>query len=219
MTGTFEDGRTAVRDDERETVRASVDVVATPDAVFRALVEPRERAAWLGGGDPRDAGDASDGRSDEGGDGSVSHQAHPGARWHSPAIAPDGTAGTVAGEYLHVAPPRRLDTTWRASWNDFAPEHVRFELVPIEVDGAPGTRVTVTHTRLPRGATTTARLGLSSLHPRAPVTGEQWSSLLTRLAAHAAARSLAAHWTGDAPDAHWFDALHRAVVAAANRPR
>ena len=216
MTGIFDSGRTTVREDERETVRASVDVAATPESVFRALVEPRERAAWLGGGDPRDA-DAADG--DANGEAHASEPGpaapRPGARWSSPAIAPDGTPGTVAGEYLHVDPPRRLDTTWRASWSDFASEHVCFELVPAEVDGVPGTRVTVTHTRLARGGVAIARLGTSSSHSVTRVVGHEWPASLARLAAYAAART--ADWPGDADDVHWFDALHRAVIAA-SRP-
>ena len=63
------------------------------------------------------------------------------------ARAPDGTRGSVEGELLTVERPHRLESTWRASWDGFAPERVCFELTPIRIRGAAGTRVTVTHTR------------------------------------------------------------------------
>jgi uncharacterized protein YndB with AHSA1/START domain len=108
-------------------VRASVDIAAPTADVFRALVEPRELAAWLGGEpmpeDPRDQ--EPDHRTTP----------RPGTTWRAPALAPDGTSGTVAGEYLVVLPPHALETTWRASWNDFATERVRFQLLPLDVGG------------------------------------------------------------------------------------
>jgi uncharacterized protein YndB with AHSA1/START domain len=169
-------------------VRASVDIAAPVADVFRALVDPQELAAWLGG-EPMPA----DPRSDD------APRILPGAGWRAPAIAPDGTAGTLSGEYLSVAPPYRLETTWRASWNDFATERVRFELVPIDVGGVAGTRVTVTHARArsPRHATTSA-LSRTPLHA-----DDAWPSLLARLAAHVATTCALVHG---------FDALHRAVV-------
>ena len=180
-------------------VRASVDIAAPVAEVFHALVDPRELSAWLGGepmpSRPRDDRDA-DPRSPL-----------PGAAWRAPAIAPDGTTGTVAGEYLSVVPPHRLETTWRASWNDFATERVRFELAPIDVSGVEGTRVTVTHTR------TEARLHATTATLSHAGTADAWSSLLARLAAHVVTASALARWSGrDAAVATSFDALHRAVV-------
>lgn len=181
-------------------IRASVDIAAPPADVFRALVDPRELSAWLGGtampASPRDDLPPE------------LWAASPGAPWRAPAIAPDGTTGTVAGEYLSVVPPQRLETTWRASWNDFATERVRFELVPIDVSGVEGTRVTVTHSRVEAHLhATTARLS----HAGQPV--EEWSSLLARLAAHVVTTSALARWSGhESPAATSFDALHRAIV-------
>jgi uncharacterized protein YndB with AHSA1/START domain len=174
-------------------VRASVDIAAPVADVFRALVDPRELASWLGG-EPMSA-DVRDGdpRSDD------AAWVMPGAPWRSPAITPDGTVGTVSGEYLNVAPPYRLETTWRASWNDFATERVRFELVPIDVGGVAGTRVTVTHARAP-----SSRHATTSALSRTPMQGDAaWPSLLARLAAHVATTSTLVPG---------FDALHRAVV-------
>lgn len=180
-------------------VRAWVDIAAPAADVFRALVDPRELSSWLGG-EPVPSGPR--------GDRPAEPAPLPGAAWHAPAIAPDGTRGTVAGEYLRVVPPYRLETTWRASWNDFATERVRFELVPIDVSGVEGTRVTVTHTRAEaRLHATTATLA----HAGTPA--DAWGSLLARLAAHVVTTSALARWSGqDTAAVTSFDALHRAVV-------
>ena len=181
-------------------VRASVDIAASPAEVFRALVEPCELAAWLGGepmpADPRDA------QPDE------HSNPQPGAVWRAPAIAPDGTSGVVAGEYLLVLPPHALETTWRASWNDFATERVRFQLVPVDVGGVAGTRVTVTHTRAE------ARLlAPSNAFAATAAHADVWPAFLARLAAYVATASALAHWAGrDGASADAFGALHRAVV-------
>ena len=94
------------------------------------------------------------------------------------------------------------------SWNDFATERVRFQLVPADVGGVAGTRVTVTHTRAE------ARL-LAPSSAFAPATAslDVWPAFLARLAAHVATASALARWPGgDGASADTFDALHRAVV-------
>lgn len=187
-------------------VRASVDIAAPAAEVFRALVEPRELAAWLGGEPvPPSPPDQPEPRDEPPG-----HHSHPlpGARWHTPAVAPDGTSGTVTGEYLLVLPPHVVETTWRASWNDFATERVRFQLAPIDVGGVAGTRVTVTHTRAE------ARLRApSAAFVGAAASANVWPSFLARLAAHVATVSALARWSGrNASPNDSFDALHRAVV-------
>jgi uncharacterized protein YndB with AHSA1/START domain len=182
-------------------VRASVDIAATAADVFRALADPRELATWLGG--ELSSADRRDERA------SAYSPPLPGTAWRAPAIAPDGTSGTVAGEYLHVLPPHLLETTWRASWNDFATERVRFQLLPVDVGGVAGTRVTVTHTR--------AELRLHATRSTLSRTGapaDVWPAFLARLAAHVATTSALARWSdrdSSSPNDS-FDALHRAVV-------
>jgi uncharacterized protein YndB with AHSA1/START domain len=184
-------------------VRATIDIAAPAAEVFRALVDPRELAAWLGG-----ESSATDPRDDDPSGRPV--RPLPGSLWRAPAIAPDGTTGTVTGEYLSVVPPHRLESTWRASWNDFTTERVRFELVPIDVGGAEGTRVTVTHTR----ATSRLHATRSTLSHTAGAPENPWPSLLAQLATHVATMSALAHWAAphDGAAVQWFDALHRAVV-------
>ena len=195
--------RTDPTEDAAQTVRASVDIAASATEVFRALADPRELAAWLGGEPmPPDAREGSHPRPRD-----VAGSLPPG-EWQVPAIAPDGTLGVIVGEYGYSAPPHRLDLSWRASWNDFAPERVRFQLAPIDVGGVAGTRVTVTHTR--------AELRLlapSSALAAAAAYVDAWPALLARLAAHVATASALAQWSArDDASADAFGALHRAVI-------
>jgi uncharacterized protein YndB with AHSA1/START domain len=174
-----------------EVVRASIDIAAPASDVFRALAEPSELAAWLGGADPAPASPESPNAPD-------ARPAAPASRWEARVVAPDGTVGVVTGEYGHVAPPHLLETTWRASWNDFVPERVRFELVPIDVGGVAGTRVTVTHTR-------------AAMQWRAPshafagavARADVWPTFLARLAAYVGTTEALGRWDVT---------LHRAVV-------
>ena len=183
-----------------EVVRESIDIAAPAADVFRALADPRELAAWLGGGAPPAEPD-SPATPDEP---SVRPAAAPRTRWDARVTAPDGTVGVVTGEYGRMVPPHLLETTWRASWNDFASERFRFELVPIDVGGLAATRVTVTHTR----AAMQWRAPSSAFE--AHVAGaELWPTFLARLAAYVATTGLG-RW-GASPHGA-FDALHRAVV-------
>jgi uncharacterized protein YndB with AHSA1/START domain len=54
-----------------------------------------------------------------------------------------------ARELTVVDPPRRVEHTWRPGrpGRDGPADTVRYDLEPATVDGAPGTRVTVTHER------------------------------------------------------------------------
>jgi uncharacterized protein YndB with AHSA1/START domain len=119
-----------------------VEIAAPIDEVFDALTNPGELAVWLGG----EAPDIAGGWTPEPGAGSS---------WRSPAISPDGTRGSVEGEYL-VVTRHRVETTWRSSWDDGTPSRVRYDLEPVELDGVLGTRVTVTHTMVAAARTRTA---------------------------------------------------------------
>lgn len=134
------------RDDRatRPVVRADVDIAAPPERVFDALTDPTVLTEWLGGDDAH-AAPAGEHDAPASSDGPSPTSPEPGTRWSVPARAPDGRPGRAAGEYRLVDPPRRLDTTWTPSW-EVQPSHVRFDLAPADVDGVPGTRLTVTHT-------------------------------------------------------------------------
>ena len=156
------------------SVRTIVEIAASPDAVFAALTDQRELAAWL-------AGDAAP-PADRGGVPATSSLAIPGQTWRVRAIGPDGTPGSVAGEFVLVDPPRRLESTWRASWDDFSPDRVCFELTPIRIGGATGTRLSVTHTRASAHLRVTA---MASAGGRG-----EWPTMLARLAARCTTPSL-----------------------------
>jgi uncharacterized protein YndB with AHSA1/START domain len=147
------------------SVRTTVDIAASPDAVFAALSDERELAAWLGGdvATPEHRGAAPVAPS----------LGIPGQPWRARAIAPDGSLGTVSGEFVIVDPPRRLESTWRASWDGGAPDRVCFELTPIRLGGATGTRLSVTHTRARAHLRITA---MASVGARG-----DWPALLARL--------------------------------------
>ncbi|MGH7499041.1 MAG: SRPBCC family protein, partial [Gemmatimonadales bacterium] len=125
------------------------------------LTNPRDLAAWLGGVDDYDAREWGD-------------EPEVGRAWRSPAIAPDGTRGTVRGELLLVNAPRRLVTTWHASWEHDARSVVRFELEDAMVDGARGTRLTVIHTAPDLAPQHVSQFGA--------VRQNGWTALLARLA-------------------------------------
>jgi uncharacterized protein YndB with AHSA1/START domain len=183
-------------------VRVTEDIAAPPESVFRALVDPRELTAWLGSDDVRDDSKRA----------AEPAPPVPGRAWRAPVLAPDGTPGFVSGEYVLVDPPRRLETTWRTDWTGAAPERVRFELVPIEVGGQRGTRITVTHTRADlRVHTTVSTVTRAS----AGVEDDLWPTLLARLVAYVTTVDALARWSDSSSGdlAHAFDALHRRVVA------
>jgi len=141
-------------------VRETIDIAARPEDVFQALTDPRELAAWLGGVDDFAAGEWAP-------------DAGPGTSWSAPAIAPDGAQGLVRGELLLVDSPRRLVSTWHASWDHYARTVVRYELEPIHVGGAEGTRVTVFHSAPVASAPHASAFGAKR---------DSWTLMLARLA-------------------------------------
>ena len=147
-----------------DTVRSTVEIAAPPEHVFAALTDPRELAEWWGSAHTYRT---RDWRVD----------ARPGGGWSVRTIDADGREASVHGEYRVVDPPRVLELTWRASWDDFAPTIVRYELVPVTVRGVSGTRITVTHTGV--GATACATSGV--------VYGAEWLGTITCLATYARA--------------------------------
>ena len=144
---------------ERE-VRAVIEIAAAPEDVFEALTNPRELAAWLGGVDEYASSNE------------WIAEAQPGESWQSPAIGPDGVDGTVRGEFLVVSAPRRLVSTWHASWDHYERTMVRYELEPVEVDGVAGTRVTVIHSAPVAHGQRVSQLGAAR---------DSWTMMLARL--------------------------------------
>jgi uncharacterized protein YndB with AHSA1/START domain len=118
----------------------------------------------------------------------------------------------VSGEFLNVVPSRSLTTTWSASWNRFIRDEVTFELVPLDVAGVAGTRVTVTHRR--GGDAHLRSATIASAHSVVDADGDAWVALLARLSTFVAMSSAFARWGAGSGDdfAQAFGALHRRVV-------
>ncbi|NUO37495.1 MAG: SRPBCC domain-containing protein [Gemmatimonadaceae bacterium] len=160
--------------DAHGSLRTIVEIAAPPDAVFTALSDERELAAWLGG----DAASPAERQPSF----YAPAVAIPGQPWRVGALAPDGSRGTIEGEFLLVDRPHRLESTWRASWDGFAPDRVCFELTPIPVPGGARTRLTVTHTRAGGRLRVTAMASRSS--------ASEWPAILARLGAWVSPRTL-----------------------------
>ena len=134
FTGT---GVTATADTEKGLVKVVADIAASPDAVFRALTDPKELAQWWGAeGVYRTERWEVDLR--------------PGGKWVCHIKMPDGATPMtdrdepeqeVRGEYITVDPPRLLEYTWSPSWDGFAVTKVRCEIEPTPA----GSRLTLTH--------------------------------------------------------------------------
>ncbi|MBA2706206.1 MAG: SRPBCC domain-containing protein [Gemmatimonadaceae bacterium] len=132
-----EAGVSARADTVKGVVHVVADIAASPEAVFRALTDPRELAHWWGAeGVYRTERWEIDLR--------------PGGKWKSYIAAPENSGmadprtpepQTVGGEYLTVDPPSLLEYTWLPSWDGFAVSTVRCEIEKT----AAGSRLTVTH--------------------------------------------------------------------------
>jgi uncharacterized protein YndB with AHSA1/START domain len=119
----------AVADLAEGTIHASIEIEAAPEAVFDAMIEPEQLAAWWGSPDTyRTSNWQVDLR--------------PGGEWSTQAKdVKDGRIAVVRGRYLELERPRLLVYTWQPSWDDFAETTIRVELTPTKT----GTRVRVTH--------------------------------------------------------------------------
>lgn len=118
-----------------DCVRASVDIAAPPEEVFEALTDPAQLEEWWGTPHSYRTSDWQ-------------LEPRPGGEWSVRTESADGSHATVHGAYRVVDPPRTLEFTWAASWDDFAETTVRFDLAPATVRGVSGTRLTVTHSGL-----------------------------------------------------------------------
>ncbi len=117
----------AVADVSEGLILASVEISAPAERVFRALAS-EELIKWWGSADTyrttRWTGDL-----------------RVGGAWRTEGISADGKPFSVEGEFLEVAPPKKLVQTWRADWDDGHVTTITYRLEPI----AGGTRLTVRH--------------------------------------------------------------------------
>jgi uncharacterized protein YndB with AHSA1/START domain len=153
----------AVADVDRGEIHARIEIAAPPEAVFRALTDPRELAAWWGSDDMYRTFDWT-------------MDLRPGGRWSAHARnAKDEDISIVRGEVRAIDPPRMLEYTWEPSWDGYQQTTVRFELEPTPV----GTRLTLVH------------FGFGAAAASSDAHAEGWKHVLAWLDAGLAARKVA----------------------------
>lgn len=118
---------TAVANLQDGVVRATVEIAAPLEAVFRALTNPAELPRWWGSADEYQTDNWK-------------VDLRPGGKWSCQARSPQGDS-EVRGEYLAVEPPRLLEYTWEPSWEQYRQTIIRCTLEPIPG----GTRVSLVH--------------------------------------------------------------------------
>lgn len=97
-------------------------IAASPEEVFRALIDPELVVKWWGG---QGAGQGF----------RCTHFAcdlRPGGRWQSTGVDAEGHPFQVTGKYVEIDPPRLLVQTWVASWTAQVETTVRWELRPVD---------------------------------------------------------------------------------------
>ena len=115
-------------DRQNDEVVAELEIAAPPERVFQALVDPAQVVKWWGQkGVYRCTKFEADVRV--------------GGKWRSFGIDGRGQNFEVYGTYLEIERPRRLVTTWVATWTGDVQTSVRWELQPI----AKGTLVRIRH--------------------------------------------------------------------------
>ena len=118
----------AIADVTRGMLLATIDILATPERVFRAVTS-EELTRWWGSEDTYRTTKWS-------GDVRV------GGTWRTDGIGRDGMPFAVHGEFLEVEPPRKLVQTWRYDWDPSGSvTTITWRFEPIEG----GTRVVVRH--------------------------------------------------------------------------
>lgn len=101
-----------------DAILSEIFISASPEEVFRALVDPAMVVKWWGG---RGAGQSF----------RCTHFAsdlRPQGKWSCQGVDGQGHPFEAAGEYVEVDPPRLLVQTWTASWAEDVKTLVRWEL-------------------------------------------------------------------------------------------
>jgi uncharacterized protein YndB with AHSA1/START domain len=112
-----------------DTVVATLEIAAAPEAVFEALTDPSQLVAWWGTpGDYRTENWQVDARA--------------GGKWSCDVRGPqDSTPKTIHGVYEEFDPPRVLAFTWNPEWQQIPETRVRITLEPT----ATGTLLRLVH--------------------------------------------------------------------------
>lgn len=114
-----------------DTIVSEIQIAASPERVFQALIEPQQVLQWWG--------QAGVYRCTE-----FEADLRPSGKWRSAGEGGDNGQFTVMGEYLEVDSPRLLVYSWVASWTGDVKTTVRWELEPT----SKGTLVKIRHSGL-----------------------------------------------------------------------
>jgi uncharacterized protein YndB with AHSA1/START domain len=109
------------------TIIGDIEIEAPPEAVFDALTNPEDLAAWWGAEGVYRTKDWE-------------IDLRPGGIWNCSAVSANGEM-KVHGVYLEVEPPRTLAYTWNPQWDPGPATTVRYTLTKV----AAGTRVHFEH--------------------------------------------------------------------------
>lgn len=125
----LKDRARAVADLEAGSIVATVEIAASPERVFKALMSPEVAKWWGAEGLYR-----------------VTHwkaDLRVGGAWISSGKGADGKEFQVKGRILELDPPRKVVKTWNYDWESDSHETtLTYELAPIKG----GTRLKVLHT-------------------------------------------------------------------------
>lgn len=111
-----------------DEIVSEIQIAATPERVFQALVDPSQVVQWWGqAGIYRCTKFETDLRV--------------GGAWRCIGVDGNGRPFEIAGEYTELDPPRLIASTWVATWTGNAKTMLRWELTA-EGDG---TRVRIRH--------------------------------------------------------------------------
>lgn len=107
---------------DSDAIVSEINIDASPEEVFRALVDPELVTKWWGG------------RSADQGFRCTQFECdlRPGGKWRSTGVDAKGRPFEAFGEYVEVDPPRLLVQTWTASWAAQVKTTIRWELLPTE---------------------------------------------------------------------------------------
>jgi uncharacterized protein YndB with AHSA1/START domain len=101
-----------------EAITGEIEILAPPEKVFDALVDPNELVQWWGSADTYRT---SDWKID----------LRPGGSWSCHAQGAAGPVSAVGGTYLVVDRPYRLSYTWMPSWAPGEESQVHYTLAAI----------------------------------------------------------------------------------------
>jgi uncharacterized protein YndB with AHSA1/START domain len=110
-------------------VVANVEIGVPAERVFQALTDPRELVQWWGSPETYRAH-------------SWEADLRVGGRWRVDGKGADGRPYSVSGEFLEIAPPRKLVQTWAHDWDA---DHPITKVTYVLDDIPGGTRLTVRH--------------------------------------------------------------------------